>query len=69
MVKIKNNDFIEIEYTGKVKDGPIFDTTDEKIAKDNNIYNEKILGEAWAESLNGYINCFIFWFFTVFNSE
>ena len=39
---IKNNDFIEIEYTGKVKDGPIFDTTDEKIAKDNNIYNEKM---------------------------
>lgn len=39
---IKKNDFVEIEYTGKVKDGPIFDTTDEKIAKDNNIYNEKI---------------------------
>jgi len=24
-----------------------------------NIYNDKILGEAWAESLNGYINSFI----------
>lgn len=41
-MKIKKKDFIEIEYTGKVKDGPVFDTTDEKIAKDNNIYNEKL---------------------------
>lgn len=41
MAKIKTNDFIEIEYTGKVKDSIIFDTTDEKTAKDNNIYNEK----------------------------
>jgi len=33
--------FIEIEYTGKVKDGEVFDTTDEKVAKENNIFNEK----------------------------
>lgn len=33
---IKKNDFIEIEYTGKLKDENIvFDTTDAKIAKDN----------------------------------
>lgn len=31
---IKQNDFIEIEYTGRVKDGNIiFDTTDEAVAK------------------------------------
>ncbi len=42
MVKIKDKDFVEIEYTGKIKDGSIFDTTDEKIAKDNNIYSEKM---------------------------
>jgi len=37
---IKKGDFVEIEYTGTLKDGNIvFDTTDEKIAKDNGIYN------------------------------
>jgi len=40
---IKNKDFIEIEYTGKIKeDGIVFDTTDEKIAKEHEIYNEKM---------------------------
>jgi FKBP-type peptidyl-prolyl cis-trans isomerase 2 len=40
---IKNKDFVEIEYTGKVKEGGIvFDTTNEKIAKENEIYNEKM---------------------------
>lgn len=38
---VKTKDFIEIEYTGKLKeDNTIFDTTDEKIAKSNNLYNE-----------------------------
>lgn len=38
MEKIKEHDFIEIEYTGKIKDENIvFDTTDEKIAKENNL--------------------------------
>ena len=42
MTKIKKQDFVEIEYTGKLKDDDIiFDTTDEKFAKDNNIFNEK----------------------------
>jgi len=37
---IKKHDFFEIEYTGKVReDNLIFDTTDEKTAKDNNIHN------------------------------
>ncbi|MCK5283298.1 MAG: peptidylprolyl isomerase [Nanoarchaeota archaeon] len=35
---IQKNDFIEISYTGKMKeDDIIFDTTDEKIAKDNEL--------------------------------
>ncbi|MBW2977405.1 FKBP-type peptidyl-prolyl cis-trans isomerase [Candidatus Woesearchaeota archaeon] len=39
MPTIKKGDFIEIEYTGKVKEGLIvFDTTDEKIAKENELY-------------------------------
>lgn len=40
---IKKNDFIELEYTGRIKDGNIvFDTTNEKIAKDNSLFNEHI---------------------------
>lgn len=38
---IKKQDFIELEYTGKLKEGMVFDTTDKEIAKANNIYNEK----------------------------
>ncbi|TKJ17745.1 peptidylprolyl isomerase [Candidatus Woesearchaeota archaeon B3_Woes] len=42
MTKIKKQDFVEIEYTGKLKDeGYVFDTTDEKIAKENGLFNEK----------------------------
>ncbi len=37
---IQNGDFIRVSYTGK-NDDRIFDTTDEEIAKANNIYNEK----------------------------
>jgi FKBP-type peptidyl-prolyl cis-trans isomerase SlyD len=40
MAKIKNHDFIEIEYTGKIKDeNLIFDTTYKDIAEKNNILN------------------------------
>jgi len=40
-MEIKKGDFIEIEYTGKIKESNIiFDTTDEETAKQNNIYNE-----------------------------
>lgn len=40
---LKKNDFIEIEYTGSIKDEDmVFDTTDEKVAKDNRIHNEKV---------------------------
>jgi len=38
MEPIKKHDFIEIEYTGKLKEeNLIFDTTDEKVAKENNL--------------------------------
>jgi len=40
---IKEGDFIEVEYTGKLKeDGAVFDTTDEKIAKEADIFSEKM---------------------------
>jgi len=39
---MKKGDFIELEYTGKVKDMDfIFDTTSEKVARENNIYEAK----------------------------
>lgn len=39
-MKLKKGDFIEIEYTGRVKEtGQIFDLTDGELAKRNNIYN------------------------------
>lgn len=42
-IGIKQDDFIEIEYTGMTKeDNIIFDTTDEKIAKDNGLHNPKM---------------------------
>ncbi len=35
MVTVKKEDFVEIEYTGKIKeDGTVFDTTSAKIAKE-----------------------------------
>ncbi len=40
---IKENDFVQIEYTGKVKDSnEVFDTTIEKVAKDEGIHNPAI---------------------------
>jgi FKBP-type peptidyl-prolyl cis-trans isomerase 2 len=39
---IKNHDFVEVEYTGRLKDTKeVFDTTDEKIAKEAQIFSEK----------------------------
>lgn len=35
--KIKLHDFIEIEYTGKLADGTIFDATSEKVAKEHHL--------------------------------
>lgn len=41
MAVIKKHDFVEIEYTGRVKEeGTIFDTNQEKIAKENEVYDK-----------------------------
>ncbi|MFC1787473.1 peptidylprolyl isomerase [Halobacteriota archaeon] len=37
---IKNGDFIKITYTGRLKNGDVFDTIDEKTAKEFGIFNE-----------------------------
>ncbi|MBU0469847.1 MAG: peptidylprolyl isomerase [Nanoarchaeota archaeon] len=36
---VKNKDFVEIDYTGKLADGTVFDTTEEKIAKGNGLFS------------------------------
>ncbi|RLG30723.1 peptidylprolyl isomerase [Methanosarcinales archaeon] len=38
---IENEDFIRINYTGRLEDGTVFDTTDEEVAKEHDIYDEK----------------------------
>ncbi len=38
---MENGDFIKISYTGKFDDGQIFDTTDEDLAKEHQIYNPR----------------------------
>ncbi len=40
MAKIKKGDFIEIEYTGRIKGGVVFDTTKEDVARQQGIYNK-----------------------------
>jgi len=40
-MKIKENDFLKIDYTVKSL-GKIIDTTIEKVAKENNIFDEKV---------------------------
>lgn len=44
MAKIKKLDFVEIEYTGKVKEtGEVFDTTNLEEAKKGEIFNPKVV--------------------------
>lgn len=38
---IEKGDFIKVSYTGKFDDEKIFDTTDEELAKSNNIYTDR----------------------------
>lgn len=38
--KVKEKDFVKVDYTGKLNDGSVFDTTDEKVAKENNLFSE-----------------------------
>ena len=41
MAAIKQHDFVEIEYTGTIKeDNTIFDTTEEKVAKEHGAYDK-----------------------------
>jgi FKBP-type peptidyl-prolyl cis-trans isomerase SlyD len=40
IMSIEKGDFIRVSYTGKTDEGRVFDTTDEEVAKANNIYNE-----------------------------
>ncbi|MBI2108038.1 peptidylprolyl isomerase [Candidatus Woesearchaeota archaeon] len=41
MAAIRNHDFVEVQYTGKLKDdNSVFDTTDAEIAKKHDIYDE-----------------------------
>lgn len=37
---ITKGDIIRLSFTGKLDNGTVFDTTDEKVAKENNIYDE-----------------------------
>ncbi len=37
---ITKGDIIRLSFTGKLENGSVFDTTDEKIAKENDIYDE-----------------------------
>ncbi len=40
---LEKGDFVRVNYTGKIKEtGKIFDTTDEKVARENDLYNENI---------------------------
>jgi len=39
--KINKKDFVEIEYTGRIKDGDVFDTTSVEVAKEKGIYNDR----------------------------
>ena len=41
IMSIEKGDFIRVSYTGKTDEGRVFDTTDEEVARANNIYNEK----------------------------
>lgn len=43
MTAIKEKDFVELEYTARIKDGNVvFDTTDEKTAKHNDIHTSQM---------------------------
>ena len=39
---VKEHDFIELDYTGKLEDGTVFDTTLESLAKENHLHDEKM---------------------------
>ena len=44
---IENGDFIRINYTGRLEDGTVFDTTYEEVAKEHGIYDENARYESY----------------------
>ena len=38
---IKKGDFVEVDYTGRLTTGEVFDTTEEKVARANGLYNDR----------------------------
>jgi FKBP-type peptidyl-prolyl cis-trans isomerase 2 len=40
--KVKEHDFVEVDYTGKLPNGAIFDTTQESVAKENHFHGENM---------------------------
>lgn len=43
MVAVKSGDFVEVSYVGRIKGGDVFDLTDEKLARENGLFNENVL--------------------------
>lgn len=41
MTGITKGDIIKLSFTGKLDNGTVFDTTDEKVAKENEVFDEK----------------------------
>jgi len=41
MMTIEKGDFIKLSFTAKIDEGRVFDTTEEDVARENKIYNEK----------------------------
>ncbi|MBS1263430.1 MAG: putative FKBP-type peptidyl-prolyl cis-trans isomerase [Methanonatronarchaeales archaeon] len=37
---MENGDFVRVSFTGRVKDGPVFETTDEEVAEEEGIFDE-----------------------------
>ncbi len=44
---IEQGDFIRINYTGRSDDGTVFDTTEEEVAKEHEIYDENVMYEPY----------------------
>ncbi len=38
---VQKGDFVKLNYTGKLQDGTVFDTTDKKVAEENNLQGTK----------------------------
>jgi|Deesub1362B_J571_1020462.scaffolds.fasta_scaffold15658_2 FKBP-type peptidyl-prolyl cis-trans isomerase 2 len=45
---LEKGDFVKINYTGRIKDGEVFDTTIEEVAKEHGIYDPRVRFKAQA---------------------